>query len=148
MKTKLSFCSIFLVLLVLANCKTEPPPSPPVPIDTTPKVGDKYAGGYVFKKSNGSFWVVKNTQTSNAWDTAKSKEVNGWRLPTCEEMKNIFKIEQDSSKIDLGIISGIYWVGVNQIDKDYGPTYERGRTNPCYQIMKKNKINIILVKRY
>lgn len=146
MKTKVFFASMLIVLFSCSPSTIEDE----VPTPTTSlKLGDKYLGGYIFEVLPGNHGsVVINTNTSDLWDSAKTKETISRKLPSCPEMTQMFKLQQDSGNI-LKIVSGVYWVNGGQISQKNAPIFDKGRSgSPCSETAKTNRINIVYVQKF
>lgn len=134
-------------LFIYACSKTSINEDVPTPTQKVYKVGDTCLGGYVFRKTGDYHgFVVKNTDQSAYWDSAKSWESKLWKLPTCADMDSVFNA-QDKTKISFKI-SGIYWTNGIKGNK-YQIIYKRGNPGgPCYEIPISNKINIAYIRQF
>lgn len=141
---------ILAFALILFSCSPQTEiPTPTEPI-TTIKTGEKYMGYYVFKTTtDGHVFVLRDEFQSNIWDSASAtaERSKTWTLPSCNDVKTIFALQQDSGK-NLKIIPGAFWCS-GQVGTNDAPIYDNNKSaNPCVQTGKKNRIKFFLVKEF
>ena len=109
------------------------------------RIGQQYEGGLVFDNNNNKIGVFIDFREEMTYNEAKSKEINGWRIASQDEIYRMRRLEWDNL---FYFSSGYYW-------SRHVPGYEkvvlfdfRKNMNGVAKMDGQYKNKLILVKYY